>query len=952
MPTLHDTATHTTSDPVRSIVADTIGSLYRQLHHAEPPTELDPNLRLDADLGFDSLARVELLARLERALGLDVPQSALNSAATVADILQFAAASGDGLHAASDSTRRPVARRAAEPRKPTAVPSTATTLMEVLNWRAQHQPHTLHAIVLGDREPTDLSYAALLTGARAVAGGLADLKIAPQSAVALMLPTGIEYLQAFFGVLLAGAVPVPMYPPLLRTALADHLRRQTLILENAGAEVLITFAEARAVLTRERTRGLGLRHVVSVTELTTADRPAPPSNGTGADAVALLQYTSGSTGSPKGVLLTHKQLLANIRAMGSSIGASNTDVFVSWLPLYHDMGLIGAWLGSLYYGCLCVLLPPTAFLARPIRWLQAIHQFRATLSASPNFGYELIAQRVSNDQLEGLDLSSLRATFNGAEPVAAETLERFARRLAPYGYRSQVMTPVYGLAEAGVGLTFPPLGRGPLVDYVDRTHLAHTGEALAVPAGASACPFVSCGVPLPGYQLKIVDEHGSQVAERIEGDLLFTGPSATHGYYRNAQATATLLCGPWRRTGDRGYLAAGELYVTGRAKDIIIRRGKHLYPEPIERAVETLSGVRKGCVAAFGVTAPNLGTERLIVVAETNLTEPARRQQLQSLIMERVTAAIGEPPDQIVLATPRSILKTSSGKLRRAATREAYLEKSFTQKTHTDTRLRILLAVARLSRAANNGYRETMRLIYGVYAWCLMLTCTATAMILTMTVRDPVTAWRRFHRAARQIVRLMGLPVTITWECRPDLQKAHILVANHSSYADSLILMALLDSPHRFVAKAELAHTPILGRLLSKLRTLFIERFAPQRSTHEVERIEDCLRRGESVVVFPEGTFRRAAGLRAFHLGAFQAAVGSAAPVIPVALAGTRSVLRDGDWVPRRQAVRIVIGHALTSHAGDDRFNAAVDLRDRARTHILRHCGEPDLTSRSPALEP
>ena len=341
------------------------------------------------------------------------------------------------------------------------------------------------------------------------------------------------------------------------------------------------------------------------------------------------------------------------------------------------MGLIGAWLGSLYFGCLLVIMPPTAFLTRPVRWLQAIHQYRGTLTASPNFGYELCARRLSDPDLTGLDLSSLRIAFNGAEPVYPDTLQRFSRRFAAFGFRAEAMTPVYGLAEVAVGLTFPPMGRGPIVDSIDRSTMMRERRAVSVaPNVPNDLRFVSCGRPLPGYRLRLLDEAGLEVPERVEGVLQFTGPSATSGYFHNPEATARLVHGEWRDTGDRAYLASGELYITGRIKDMIIRRGQHIYPDEIENAIGELAGVRKGCVVAFGTKEPTTATERLVVLAETRLTDASLRARLNTQINECVVKCIGEPPEEVVLAAPHTVLKTSSGKLRRAATRAAYEDHS------------------------------------------------------------------------------------------------------------------------------------------------------------------------------------------------------------------------------------------------------------------------------------
>lgn len=943
-----------TLEPIQRVVEDAVGTLYEELHHTPPPAPLGPRSRLDADLGFDSLVRAELRARLERSLSVELPEDTLASVDTIADLAQAVA----GAPQSHTSTGREATMAAAAARRPAdhgaaGRPESATTLLEVLEWRAARDPQATHAIVLRNGTPEVVGYAQLLERAQAVASVLQGLGLARGAGVALMLPTSADYLYALFGVLLAGAVPVPLYPPVHRAQLAEHVRRHAEILANAESEVLITIREIRPVARLLKSRASTLRHILSVADL--APRaPGPPSerDRNGASSVsggsaALLQYTSGSTGSPKGVVLTHAQLLANIRAMGASIEATERDVFVSWLPLYHDMGLIGAWLASLYYGCLLVLMPPTAFLARPARWLRTLADYRATLTAAPNFGYELAARRPAEQELQGLDLASVRVSFNGAEPVQAGTLERFSARFARYGFRAQAMTPVYGLAEAGVGLTFPPLGRGPIIDRVDRDQLARRGLARPVPANTpDPAMIVSCGAPLPGYRLRVIDERGTEVGERIEGNLQFAGPSATSGYFHNAEATERLLCGMWRNTGDRAYLAAGELYITGRAKDIVIRRGRHIYPQEIESAVGELSGTRRGCVVAFGTKDEAAGTERLIVVAETRLTDPLRRLELKARIIERVTAAAGEPADEIVLAAPHAVLKTSSGKLRRAATREAYLDGTLGRAIRPPTlqMLRLLAESARLT--VRRRVDSALRLAFGVYAWCLLLPTGVLAIGLTLLLRNPDQIWRVNHRAARLFWHLLRMPAAVTdsQHAGSDTPHPHIVAVNHASYADSLLIAALLAEPHRLVAKAELARVPVLRSYLRKLRTVFVERFVPGHGVADIGRLREALRRGDSAVVFPEGTFTSETGLREFHLGAFQAAVAEHVPIIPLALKGTRSVLRDGRWLPRRGPIEAVFGAPLLPRADEDRFAAAVRLRDQTRAFILQHCGEPSST--------
>ena len=928
-------------------VLQVVATLCAELHQGAADLQaLSLNSDLERDLGLDSLGRVELGLRLESRFGVPLQDAAVAAAETVADLLRLltspAIARGTR-HSATGALTAPLL----ESRPRLGAPNTATTLIEVLAWHAEQHPNATHAVVLDEAGTRVVTYAQLRDGAQRVAGALQQAGVQPHSTVALMLPTGVEYLYAFFGALLAGAVPVPIYPPTRPSQIEEHVHRHAGIFINAEVSALITVPEAHTVAHFLQASCPSLKHVWSVSDLMQSKRLEPLRSPPSGESIAMLQYTSGSTGAPKGVVLTHANLLANIRAIGKLINASDSDVFVSWLPLYHDMGLIGAWLGSLYFGCLLVIMPPTSFLARPLRWLQAIDRYRGTLTASPNFGYALCVRRLAEPDLTGLDLSSLRVAFNGAEPVYPATLERFSERFAPHGFHPAAMMPVYGLAEAAVGLTFPPMGRGPIVDCVDRAEMTDRGRAVSRPEGTfNALRFVSCGRALPGYRLRLVDETDSEVPERVEGALQFAGPSATMGYFHNPHATAQLLRGEWRDTGDRAYMAAGELYITGRVKDIIIRRGRHLYPDDIENAIGDLEGVRKGCVVAFGAKELSTATEKLVVLAETRLTDPAARAQLKAHMNERVVACIGEPADEVVLAPLHAVLKTSSGKLRRAATRAAYEDHTLGRVPARPAvqmlRLTIEGAVAWLRRAR----AASARAAYGLYAWAVLLLIGIPALLRIALCREQAHAWRLNHLAASWIVRVWCIPFSAKWETPVVLPMPHVIVANHCSYVDSIFVAALLPDPHVVVAKAELQRIPVLAAYLRRLGIVFVER--SQHADHgkrllEMQQMKDALAAGTSVIVFPEGTFTHDAGLRAFHLGAFEIAVASGAPVIPIALQGTRRVLRDGRWLARRLPVQAVVGAPLRAPVGMEAFPAAVYLRDAARAQILRHCGEAEL---------
>ena len=529
---------------------------------------------LDRDLGLDSLGRVELQSRIERAFDTALPEHLSANAETLRDLLA-------ALRSVDGGVKAPVAagERLQAPEAAAIELSGADTLTEVLERHCRAHPERSHIIFYADGGEDDrISYADLKRGAGKIACGLLGLGLEPRQSVAVMLPTGPDYFYSFFGIMMAGGVPVPVYPPARLSQIEDHLKRHAGIMANARVRILITVPEARPLAWLLKSATPGLRSIVIPRELTTSGSTQPHAQANANDT-AFLQYTSGSTGNPKGVVLTHANLLANIRAMGQVTGISSTDVFVSWLPLYHDMGLIGAWLGSLCFAAPLVIMSPLAFLSRPERWLHAIHRYRGTLSAAPNFAYELCLKKIGDRDIEGVDLGSWRMACNGAEPVSAAAMEAFCERFAPYGFRPEAVAPVYGLAESSVGLAFPPPGRGLKVDLVRRADFMATGRAVpAEAADGEALRFVASGFPLPGHQTRIVDRMGHELPERMEGRLEFCGPSATAGYFRNPEETARLLHDDWLDSGDLAYQAGGEIYITGRSKDIIIKAGRNIYP--------------------------------------------------------------------------------------------------------------------------------------------------------------------------------------------------------------------------------------------------------------------------------------------------------------------------------------------------------------------------------------
>ena len=924
-------------------VLSLVGSVARDLKPERSTGPIGLDTSLDRDLGLDSLARVELASRLEAAFDISLVETAFAAAESPRDLANAVLAAQGRQHSAELARDAETLADGGG-----AAPRSADTLGAVLAWHAGRCGDRVHLRVYTDEGDGEvLTYGALLGEARSVAAGLQASDIGPGEAVAVMLPTGRDYFAAFSATMLAGSIAVPLYPPVRATRLEEHVRRHVAILDNAQARVLIVPPEARSLARALQARVGSLRRVVTVEELAGAGGSLHPPV-TSPDDVALLQYTSGSTGSPKGVTLTHANLLANIRAMASALAVTPEDVFVSWLPLYHDMGLIGAWLGSLHQATTLVIFSPLSFLARPARWLNAIHRHRGTISGGPNFAYELCLRHISAEQLSRLDLKSWRVAFNGAEPVSAATLERFCERFASAGLRREAMVPVYGLAENCVGLAFPPLGRGPVIDRIRRDDLARRGRA--VPAGPddpAPLRLVACGGPLPDNDIRIVDAAGHELPERHEGRLQFRGPSATRGYWRKPEATRRLLDGEWRDSGDLGYVADGDLYITSRAKDLIIRAGRNIHPADVEESVGAVDGVLPGRVAAFGDVDATTGTERLVVLAETRRREAAALDRMRGEINGLLADLVGAPPDEVVLAPPNTIPRTSSGKVRRLASRDLWRDGRIGKPAAAPWLQGLRLAAATLGARLPVACRAAGGLLFAGWCWALLAAVAPFGWVAAVTLPQLSWRWRALRASARLLLRATGTPLRVSGT--EHLAEApSVLVANHASYVDVLALVAALPRPVAFVAKAELRRSWLTRLPLDRIGTCFVERFDRRKGLEDYRLIAAMAREGRSPLFFPEGTFRRTPGLMPFRMGAFACAVEASLPVVPVVLRGTRGIMPSGSWFPRPGAIHVTIAPPLFPEQAAENWASAVALRDRVRATMLRLTGEPDMRDVEP----
>jgi acyl carrier protein len=909
--------------------------------HVEPHVALDSSL--EKELGLDSLARVELVLRLEKEFGASLPEQALATSETPRDLLRFLLASAG--HAPQAADRSVVSMvQGGGVRAPSE--AQARTLTEALEYHVERQPDRLTVFMYEEQKEFPLSYRALWDGALGYAAALTRAGLQHGQMVAIMLPTCREYLYSFYGVLLAGGVPVPLYPPARLTTIEDHMTRHVGILKSAGPAIMITVPEAKALAYLLRAQVESLRIILVPDELNSSSgKDFKPVHGKPGET-GFLQYTSGSTGSPKGVVLSHANLMANVRAMGAAVNANSEDVFVSWLPLYHDLGLIGANFASLVLGFPTVLMSPLAFLSRPVSWMRAIHRHRGTMSGGPNFSFELCLRRIADEDMEGIDLSSWRFAFNAAEPVSPETIVEFEKRFSKYGLRQNCLSPSYGLAESSVGVAITTPGTHWRADRLDRDRFTRTGEAVETkPEDASPLIVIGCGTAIPGHDMRVVDTAGMELPDRHEGLLQFRGPSSTSGYYHNPEATKTLFAGEWLNTGDRAYLSEGVLFLTGREKDIIIRGGRNISPYELEQAVGDLAGIRRGCVAVFGSTDAATGTERVVVLAETREEDASRQEDLRRSINEIAVTLIGAPADDIVLAPPATVPKTSSGKIRRVAAREFYERGPSAVKPQAVWLQFARLLLAGAAPQLRRGLRTLGGALFALRAYVAFAILIPFAFFASLLL--PVkSCWNVGRFVSRIFLKVSGIPIAVRgYENLPE-GKPTVLAVNHTSYMDALVLLSILEyRGYAFVAKREFQDSLPMRALLSGFGTQFIERFDIVKSAEHANELAEAAKRGLSLIVFPEGTLKRNTGLMDFRTGAFQAAAQAGIPVVPVALRGIRSVLRDGTWYLRRAAVTVTFGAPITAEGGD--WAAAVKLRDAVRGEILKSCGEPDLATES-----
>lgn len=546
------------------------------------------------------------------------------------------------------------------------------TVNEALDAAAERQGAGF-VFVRDDGTEDEHTFRQLAEESRRIASALGDRGMGKGDRVALVLPGPGEFVPAFLGVIRGGGVPVPLYPPMGLGQLGGYLDHAQHIVGAAKAAFVITTGQIRAVLGKLHAVVPELRHMLTMGELE-GDAALFRDPGVGLEDTCFLQFTSGSTSRPKGVIVTHANLGHNCKAvMRDGLATDESDRGVSWLPLFHDMGLIGFVLAPIHHAVPVTFMSPLTFLKRPASWLEYLSKHRGTITYGPNFAYAIATKRVRDREMEGLDLSCVRVAGCGAEPIQAETLRAFARRFGAVGFRESAFVPSYGMAENTLAIAF---ATGVPTDVVRAEPLWEEGRA--EPAAnegrqeLETVEIVGCGGAFPGHGIRVVHpESREPLAERRVGEIQVSGPSVMPGYFEDPENTAkTVDPEGWLSTGDLGYLADGQIFICGRQKDVIIVNGKNYYPQDLEWAAGEVEGVRTGNAIAFASHAEGLGREAVVVVAETR--EKDGREALGTKVKNAVYAATGLMVDEVLVVEAGTIPKTSSGKLQRRKARALY----------------------------------------------------------------------------------------------------------------------------------------------------------------------------------------------------------------------------------------------------------------------------------------
>jgi fatty-acyl-CoA synthase len=527
-----------------------------------------------------------------------------------------------------------------------------------------------------DGGETKYSFSELIAKAREVLGHLQARGLGRGDRVGIIVPDSEQFILTFLGAVMGGIIPVPMYPPSVPGKTDFYLWSSRKILEASKAKALVAQRSLMPLIERLFDRPDCLKSLLMSEELQTPVGVEAKFVELTPEDTCFLQFTSGSTAAPKGVIVSHDNVAANAHAMlGEALAVDpESDIGVSWLPLYHDMGLVGTVLAALLHEVPVVYMPTVSFIKNPRIWMATVTKYRGTITFGPNFAFALAAKRADEKHVRELELSCLRVVGCGAEPINIEVLRRFQQAFAPAQLDPRAILPCYGMAEATLAISFHRSKTPLRCERIEGG--ARTSESLTDPLrpsdGVTFPEVVSCGTSFPGHEIAIVSPSGERLSDGNVGEIVFRGPSVTQGYCDNPEATRQTYRNGWLHTGDLGFMCEGELFVAGRSKDMIIMNGRNYFPQDVEWAVETVNGIRQGCVVAFGIQ--NMGTEKLVVVAETR--HRSSLPDLECEVREAILSAVGIHLAEAVFIPAGTLPKTTSGKVQRQKTKIAYQQRT------------------------------------------------------------------------------------------------------------------------------------------------------------------------------------------------------------------------------------------------------------------------------------
>ncbi len=568
------------------------------------------------------------------------------------------------------------------------------TLVEALELVADVEDKRYSHLIDRKQPIVEVTYGALFRRARRVAAALQERGLRHGDRVGLIIPDSPQFVDAIWGTMLAGVVPVPVYPPMNIGKLDAYIDNTTHILRKSGCKLVLTDGRVKPILGKLLSQLPALQAIEVLSKLV---EPFPENAEmrpveVKPDDIAFLQFTSGSTSRPKGVTLTHANLIANVSAIGGATGGisiTENSCGVSWLPLFHDMGLIGFVFAPIVNGAAHVrFISPLMFLKRPAVWLQQLSEVRGNITFAPNFAYGLATQRVKPKEIEGIDLSSVVVAGCGAEPIQYDTLRKFADYYAPYGFKSTAFLPCYGMAEHSLAITFVGLGDDLQADVVDAESLTAREAKPATPeqvaSGEGIIKVVNCGSTFPEHELKIVDDEENTLGDREVGHIRLKGPSIMRGYFEDEENSKKAFVDGWLVTGDLGYTVDGNLFVCGRSKELIIVNGRNFYPQDIEWQAYQIEGVRKGNAIAFPIHDREAGRERVVLAVESRAPEE-QSARIRGEILAKVLESLSLRLDEILLLPPGTLPKTSSGKLQRTKAAQMFREQQLRGQTKNNS---------------------------------------------------------------------------------------------------------------------------------------------------------------------------------------------------------------------------------------------------------------------------